>query len=189
MQENKRENSIIKERILRYLDFKGISKYDCYQKTGISRSVLSQSNGMTEDNLLKFLAYYIDVNLEWLLTGKGEMLKSGPEATPISNVAENKPVSASVPESDGATALYSMLIERNENLARESGELKAENKQLKTEVEQLKAENGQLKAENEQLKAGSEELKKHEPHPYDTAYDLSTTSMIAAEPEIEYKRL
>jgi phage repressor protein C with HTH and peptisase S24 domain len=30
---------------------------------------------MTEDNLLKFLAHYSDVNPEWLLTGNGSMLR------------------------------------------------------------------------------------------------------------------
>jgi transcriptional regulator with XRE-family HTH domain len=75
MQEIKRENSIFKARILEYLDSKGISKYECYQKTGMSRSVLSQPNGMTEDNVLKFLAVYKDINVEWFLTGVGSMLQ------------------------------------------------------------------------------------------------------------------
>jgi hypothetical protein len=76
MQEKKQENSLIKRNILIYADYKGISKYEIYQKTGISRSVLSQNNGMTEDNIIKFLAYYSEVNPEWLITGQGEMLKS-----------------------------------------------------------------------------------------------------------------
>jgi hypothetical protein len=82
MQEKKQKKSLIKQNISKYAKYKGISKYEIYQKTGISRSVLSQDNGMTEDNLLKFLAYYSDVNLEWLLTGMGEMLKNTPEETP-----------------------------------------------------------------------------------------------------------
>lgn len=75
MEEIERDFSIFKQRILQYLDYKGISKYECYQKTGMSRSVLSQKNGMTEDNILKFLAQYPEVSSEWLLTGNGEMLK------------------------------------------------------------------------------------------------------------------
>ena len=84
MQENKRDFSIFKERILEYLDKKGISKYECYKNTGMSRSVLSQPSGMTEDNLLKFLAYYKDINPTWLLTGEGNMLKEEKEETPQS---------------------------------------------------------------------------------------------------------
>lgn len=75
MQEDKRNFSIFKERILAYLDKKGITKYECYKNTGMSRSVLSQPSGMTEDNLLRFLAYYKDINPTWLITGEGDMTK------------------------------------------------------------------------------------------------------------------
>lgn len=71
-----RENSVIKQNIIQYLDFKGISKYEFYQKTGVSNGVLSQSSGMSEENTMRFLSYYDDVNPEWLLTGKGEMLRT-----------------------------------------------------------------------------------------------------------------
>lgn len=70
-----REISIVKQNILQFLDFKGISKYEFYQKTGISNGILSQSNGISEDNILKFLSYYSEINTSWLFTGKGSMLK------------------------------------------------------------------------------------------------------------------
>ena len=70
------KNSLIKQNILQYLDFIGITQYRFYQETGITRGILTQDNGMSEENTTKFLAYYTDVNPEWLLTGKGEMLKS-----------------------------------------------------------------------------------------------------------------
>jgi SOS-response transcriptional repressor LexA len=70
-----REISIIKKNILQYLDYKGVTKYEFYQKTGVSNGILSQSNGISEDNILKFLSYYSEINVEWLLTGKGSMLK------------------------------------------------------------------------------------------------------------------
>lgn len=70
-----REISIVKQNILQFLDFKGISKYEFYQKTGVSNGILSQTNGISEDNILKFLSYYSEINTSWLFTGKGEMLK------------------------------------------------------------------------------------------------------------------
>ena len=70
-----REISILKQRILQYIEYKGITKYECYKNTGIANGVLSQANGLSEDNILKFLSYYTDINAEWLLTGKGPMLK------------------------------------------------------------------------------------------------------------------
>jgi hypothetical protein len=75
MQENMQEKSLIKKNILKYLDYKGISKYQFYKLTGITRGVLDQNNGMSEENTAKFLAVYGgEVSLEWLVRGMGEML-------------------------------------------------------------------------------------------------------------------
>lgn len=68
------ENSKIKQNILQYIDFKGISKYEFYQKSGITRGILDQPNGISEENITKFLAYASDINPTWLLTGKESML-------------------------------------------------------------------------------------------------------------------
>lgn len=67
------EKSIIKKRILQYIDKKNITKYKFYQKTGITRGILDQNNGMSEENIARFIAYAPDINIEWLMTGKGEM--------------------------------------------------------------------------------------------------------------------
>ena len=74
MQQNKRDFSVIKRRILQYLELKGITKYAFYRDTGTTNGVLSQPNGISEENLLRFLSYYNDVNPIWLLTGEGEIL-------------------------------------------------------------------------------------------------------------------
>lgn len=70
------EKSLIKKNILQYLEIKGITMYEFYKKTGITRGVLSQNNGMSEENTAKFLAYFSEINPEWLLTGNGPMLKN-----------------------------------------------------------------------------------------------------------------
>ena len=41
----------------------------------MSNGILTQPNGLSEDNTIKFLSYYSDVNPEWFFTGQGEMLK------------------------------------------------------------------------------------------------------------------
>lgn len=67
-----------KERILQYIDFKGISKTIFFQETDIKRGLLDADkiNATVSDVVLaKILATYPDLNLEWLITGKGEMLK------------------------------------------------------------------------------------------------------------------
>lgn len=75
MQENKQEKSPIKRKILTFLSEMGISQYDFYRKTGITRGILSQNNGISEENIARFLAVYPQVSAEWLLTGRGNMLR------------------------------------------------------------------------------------------------------------------
>ena len=74
MQENKQEKSLIKQNILLYLEKKGVTPYEFYKISGVTRGVLAQNNGISEDNISRFLAYAPDVNPTWLLTGRGEML-------------------------------------------------------------------------------------------------------------------
>jgi len=70
------EISTIKTRITQYLNYKGISKYKFYKETGITRGILDQKNGISEENTARFIAYFPEVNIEWLITGNGEMLKA-----------------------------------------------------------------------------------------------------------------
>ena len=76
MQEIKQEKSPIKQKILLYLQKKGISPYEFYKNSGVTRGILAQNNGISEDNIARFLAYCTDVRPEWLLTGVGAMLKT-----------------------------------------------------------------------------------------------------------------
>ncbi|WP_294596246.1 S24 family peptidase [uncultured Rikenella sp.] len=81
---------------MEYLEYKGITKYQCYKTCGISNGILTQPNGLSEDNTIKFLSYYSDVNPEWFFTGQGEMLKSeGPAPTliPKSTAVQMEPPS------------------------------------------------------------------------------------------------
>lgn len=104
MQENKQEKSLIKQNILQYLTKMGVSAYEFYKKSGVTRGILQQNNGISEDNITRFLAYAPDVNTEWLLTGRGEMLKQDvpPVATPDADAANEQLVT-----SDKGTKKYS----------------------------------------------------------------------------------
>lgn len=109
-----REISILKQRILEYLEKAGVSKYECYKNTGITNGVLSQGNGMSEDNLLKFLSYYSDIDHTWLLTGRGSMLREEQQAVQTPQPADD-------------SLLYTMYKEErieNKALTEEIGALK-----------------------------------------------------------------
>jgi signal peptidase I len=74
----------IKERIIYYIDYRKISITQFYKDSGVTYGVLSQKSKISEDNIVRFLTRYNDVNAEWLVTGKGEMLKDDvqPKAYP-----------------------------------------------------------------------------------------------------------
>ena len=76
MQEKRQEKSPIKQNILLYLAAKGVSAYEFYKDSGVTRGILQQNNGISEDNIARFLAYAPDVSVEWLITGKGDMFST-----------------------------------------------------------------------------------------------------------------
>jgi hypothetical protein len=67
--------SVLKERIRLFAEHKKISMREIYDKTNISDGTFSNSSGLNEDSLLKFCDYFNDLDANWLITGKGNMLK------------------------------------------------------------------------------------------------------------------
>lgn len=68
----------IKERIITFLDESGIKKSDFYNTTGIEASNFKGRNKTSQpgsDMLVKILTFYPELSAEWLLTGKGTMIK------------------------------------------------------------------------------------------------------------------
>jgi hypothetical protein len=74
LQEKIQNISPIKQRILKYVDFKGISKRTFYAQSSISRGTLESNTGITEDTLAKCISTFPEINICWLITGKGEMV-------------------------------------------------------------------------------------------------------------------
>lgn len=81
MQEKVQKNSPIKKRILQFAENLGISKREFYAKIDVSRGTLESKTGITEDIICRFLIAFPDVNIEWLITGKGDAYKTNDFAT------------------------------------------------------------------------------------------------------------
>lgn len=140
------EKSLIKKNILQFLEIKKVSKYEFYQKTGITRGILNQNNGMSEENTTKFLAYYKEINPEWLLTGNGKMLKD----MSIDEVNETLPIYSNVDYKEK----YYELLEENRELrlkidkqAKELDELRETYQKQVQETEKCKKELAKLRKE------------------------------------------
>ena len=116
-----REFSIIKKNILYFIDNQNISKYELYQKTGISNGVLSQKGGMSEENTIKFLSYYTNVSADWLLTGKGEMFK---KEGLVQQAHNNISSTINQHQTIHASEDYETLKKENQRLTQENSGLK-----------------------------------------------------------------
>lgn len=68
---NKTEN--IKYRIIEFIRNLNISKSKFYSKTGLSNGMLDKASDITCRSLVKIQNAYPILNIEWLLTGNGEM--------------------------------------------------------------------------------------------------------------------
>lgn len=82
-----------KERVILYLKNKGIGQTAFESNTGLSRGVLAQKSGLNATSLEKILLACDDLNPEWLITGKGEMLKSNKTSSLISSAQLQNPTS------------------------------------------------------------------------------------------------
>ena len=138
------EKSPIKKNILQYIEYKGISKYKFYQETGITRGVLDQNNGMSEENTARFIAQYPEVSTDWLLTGKGTMLRgqSAPGVAP--------------PPSEPA---FPGFIEEIKSLSVKVGRLEAENEHLRAAIETKQRE---IEAQRREIEARQKEIEDKE---------------------------
>jgi septum formation inhibitor-activating ATPase MinD len=68
----------VKERLIKFLDFKKISKTKFGETIGVSPAyVTSMRDSISREKIEKIKNHYPELDIEWLLTGKGEMLKTG----------------------------------------------------------------------------------------------------------------
>ena len=64
------------QRLHQFIENKGISKYRFYQESGLSNGSLDKGENIGSDKCEKILYAFPDLNSDWLLTGRGPMLKS-----------------------------------------------------------------------------------------------------------------
>lgn len=117
---------MIKERVIKLLEFKGIPKEKFYEKIGVTSANFRGNAKKTPLNstaIENILSEIPDLNLEWLLTGDGSMLKSE-EKSPISqnitgnsNVQSGKNTSIAGDSKKKIEQLEAKLVEYEEKLA------------------------------------------------------------------------
>jgi hypothetical protein len=82
----------VKERLIKYLEYKKISKSDFGKEIGVSSAyVTSMRKSIQPDKIESIALKYPDLDTEWLLTGKGSMLKK--DSSDLDIGGSNKPLS------------------------------------------------------------------------------------------------
>ncbi len=117
---------MIKDRIIQLLEFKGIAKESFYLKIGMTSASFrgkAKETPLNSNAIANILSEVPDVNIGWLLTGNGKMLKN--------ELIIDKP-----------NPLRDQLINRQDQLIASYQE----------KIEDLKKKNEELTIENENLK-------------------------------------
>lgn len=73
----------IKDRVIQFIDYKGISKNSFEKSIGASKSYLNNTKSISAEVVSNIVRVYSDISVDWLLTGEGEMLKTGNEVDRI----------------------------------------------------------------------------------------------------------
>ena len=146
--------SPIKKRILQYIDYVRISRIDFCEKVGMSYANM-KGKGLESEiggtQIVKILSQSPDLSPEWLLTGKGAMLRgqSAPEVAP--------------PPSEPA---FPGLIEKIQDLSVKVGRLEAENEHLRAAIEakqrEIEAQQREIEAQRREIEARQKEIEDKE---------------------------
>lgn len=111
---------MIRDRIIEYLEYKGISKYKFYKETGLSNGFLDKKGSIGADKCEIIYYHYSDLNLEWLIIGKGDKIKN-------SSVKSEK-------HTDLENALNNVINSQGELLTQQKKRIE----ELKEEIKRLK---------------------------------------------------
>lgn len=112
---------MITERIKYLIETKGITRYKFCKDLGFSNGFLDKPREISTDKYANILEYFPDVNPEWLLTGKGDMLREQTEQTESSSTQID--------------VTPSQMLEEIKALSVKIGHLEAENKMLREQVQ------------------------------------------------------
>lgn len=144
---------MIKERILQFVDFKGDTKERFYEKIGMSSANFRGKAKETPINstaIENILAEYPDLNIEWLITGKGEMIKSISQNITI----EGQNANMNNINGNGNISISNTDISQMIQIQRELNEI------VKTTQSQLTKSQSQLSESQKQISSLLEILKK-----------------------------
>lgn len=131
----------IKERLLQFIEFKGLNKHRFEVICGFtSRYVSNIRKSISQRSLKTISSAFPELNIHWLETGEGQMLN---EVIPISvqnNTCGNNSSQTIVAGNDNSVTISEkdrQLLESIQKMCDENATLKTENAELKIKVAML----------------------------------------------------
>lgn len=116
---------MIQERLIQYIDYKGISKYKFYKLTGLSNGFLDKRGTIGVDKCEIICNCFAEISIEWLITGKGSMLILEPSS-------DKTATTNSEPANPTELKLIAALEKNIDYLQKELNECLAQKKGAKT---------------------------------------------------------
>lgn len=111
----------VKSRILRFLRYKGINPSQFSLLIGASRNyVSSMSKSIQPDKLQSISVRFPELNIEWLLVGKGEMLSND---NPTQERREDFFEKKLMEFFQRRDTQYQMILSQNSEIIRQNGEI------------------------------------------------------------------
>lgn len=109
----------VKDRLIAYLDYKQISKTEFGRTIGVSNSyVTSIRKSIDPDKIKSIASNYPDLNIEWLLTGNGEMIEQDRLITVLHNPPYTEPTcdGVNVYDINAAANLQTIFNNKEQNV-------------------------------------------------------------------------
>lgn len=111
----------VKERLIAYLDYKCISKSEFGRAIGVSTSYIhSIRKSIQPDKIQGIAQNYADLNINWLLTGEGEMLLEDDNANLVEpEISFHKTTNTDIMTQNEMFARLIEALERRDELAKQ----------------------------------------------------------------------
>lgn len=141
----------VKERLIEFLEYKSISKSEFGRIIGVSSAfVTSMRKSIQPDKVESIASNFPDLNINWLMTGEGDMLKAAKENESNDTSMDLSSLKQTIQTQSVAISALNKAVELQESeLKRKDFDLKSKEDEilrLKTEIQRLQRANREIEA-------------------------------------------